>query len=145
MNNLHYLLMQCHSLLSRQVLSKASQLGLTSGQPKILECLWQLHEADQKTIASFCQIEQATVGSILLRMEKSDLIVRKQHEGNRRSLYVSLTKKGEAIAAQMIDIFQDADSLASSHLNDEETKQLLSLLTKVSTTLKDSQRGVDYE
>ena len=72
----------------------ANKIGLTSGQPKILYCLSKFKEADQKTIANYCEIEQATVGSILLGMENAGLIVRKQHEGNRRSLYVSLTDKG---------------------------------------------------
>lgn len=68
MESLHYLLMKTHSMLSRGILSEAAKIGLTPGQPKILEFLLAKTEADQKTIAAYCEIEPATVGSILLRM-----------------------------------------------------------------------------
>ena len=90
MESLHYLLMKSHAMLSRNILSQANKIGLTSGQPKILDFLIKFGEADQKTIASYCEIEPATVGSILMRMEENGLIHRRQKEGNRRSLYVSL-------------------------------------------------------
>lgn len=65
MESLHYLLMKTHSMLSRGILSEAAKIGLTPGQPKILEFLLAKTEADQKTIAAYCEIEPATVGSIL--------------------------------------------------------------------------------
>lgn len=70
MESLHYLLMKTHTILNRQILNCAGKAGLTAGQPKVLEFLSQHGESDQKTIASYCEIEPATVGSILLRMER---------------------------------------------------------------------------
>lgn len=78
MESLHYLLMKTHSMLSRGILSEAAKIGLTPGQPKILEFLLAKTEADQKTIAAYCEIEPATVGSILLRMEDAGLVVRRR-------------------------------------------------------------------
>ena len=73
MESLHYLLMKSHALFSRKVLSEVSKIGLTAGQPKVLDFLQDRGEADQKTIAAHCEIEPATVGSILLRMERAGL------------------------------------------------------------------------
>ena len=78
MEGLHYLLMKSHALFSRRVLAEISKIGLSSGQPKILDFLLQYGETDQKTIAAYCEIEQATVGSILLRMENAGLVLRRQ-------------------------------------------------------------------
>ncbi len=47
-------------------------------------------ENNQKAIAGYCEIEQATVGNILLGMEKDGLIVRK----TRISLKIEHIKKG---------------------------------------------------
>ena len=93
-------------MLSRGILSEAAKIGLTPGQPTILEFLLAKTEADQKTIAAYCEIEPATVGSILLRMEDAGLVVRRQHAGNRRSLYVSLTESGQQAAHSMEHIFE---------------------------------------
>ena len=94
MEPLHYLLMRAHGAVKRAVLAEGAKLGLTPGQPKILEFLMNNGESDQKTLAADCEIEQATAGGILLRMEEAGLIARRRKEGNRRSLYVSLTPRG---------------------------------------------------
>lgn len=136
MESLHYLLMKSHGMISKRVLSEASKIGLTSGQPKVLEFLLKYGEADQKTIAAYCEIEPATVGSILLRMEQAELIVRKQKEGNRRSLYVSLTEKGQEAADRMEKVFQKTEEQATAGLTCEEKEQLKYLLDKLCSTIK---------
>lgn len=131
MESLHYLLMKAHAMLSRQVLGEAGKIGLSSGQPKVLDFLRKNQEADQKTIAAYCEIEAATAGSILLRMETAGLVVRRQKEGNRRSLYVSLTPKGEDAAEQMADIFDRVENDAAAGLCKEELETLKRLLCKL--------------
>ena len=138
MESLHYLLMKSHLMLSRKILAEASKLGLTAGQPKVLDFLRTHEEADQKTIASYCEIEQTTVGSILLRMEKAGLIVRRQHEGNRRSLFVSLTDKGKEAAQQTAHIFQHAETPLMSALTEDEQETLKKLLMKVCGAISDN-------
>lgn len=138
METLHYLIMKSNAVISRSIMREASQMGLTSGQPKILEFLREAGEADQKTIAEHCEIEQATAGSILLRMETAGLILRRQREGNRRSLYVSLTEKGKLAAESMQSVFQRTDALASSVLTEEELNQLTQSLKKISEVLSDN-------
>lgn len=136
MESLHYLLMKSHAMLSRSILSQANKIGLTSGQPKILDFLLKFEEADQKTIASYCEIEPATVGSILMRMEENGLVLRRQKEGNRRSLYVSLTEKGKQSAEKLMDIFNEAENMAVSNMTDEEIKVLKETLCKLCDTIK---------
>lgn len=131
MESLHYLLMKAHSNINRYILNEASALGLSPGQPKVLECLARLGESNQKAIALSCEIEPATVGSILLRMERDGLIRRSMRDGNRRSLYVSLTPRGLEASRKMEEVFQQADALASAGLSAEELEQLQSLLKTV--------------
>lgn len=131
MESLHYLLMKANTRVNRWVLAEAAALGLSPGQPKILECLTHLGESNQKAIAAYCEIEQATVGSILSRMERDGLVRRGQREGNRRSLYVSLTPRGEQLGAKMEDIFRRADEMLSAPLSPEEQLELAGLLTRL--------------
>lgn len=136
MEGLHYLLMKSHTMLSRKILSEVSKIGLTPGQPKILDFLMRCEEADQKTIAAYCEIEQATVGSILLRMENAGLVQRRQKEGNRRSLYVSLTEKGKVAAEKVTDIFRQVDEEAAACLSDQELQTLNTLLSKICNAMQ---------
>ena len=149
METLHYLLMKAYTNLNRWLMAQASTLGLSPGQPKILECLIQNGEVNQKAIASSCEIEPATVGSILSRMERDGLIARARHEGNRRqrngdrrSLYVSLTPRGDALGRQMMELFHQADTRAAALLSPQEQAQLLSLLNKVCTAVQPEEEAV---
>ena len=135
MESLHYLLMKSHAMVHRRVTSKTSSIGLTSGQPKVLDFLLRFHEADQKTIAAYCEIEPATVGSILSRMETSGLVVRHQKEGNRRSLYVSLTEKGVNAAEKLTEIFRSVEDEATCRLSEDERDTLREPLSRICDTL----------
>lgn len=128
-------------MFSKQILSEVSKLGLTAGQPKVLDFLLQYQEADQKTIAAYCEIEQATVGSILWRMENAGLVVRRQKEGNRRSLYVSLTEKGMAAATQLKDVFQQVEQTATAALTPQEQQTLKEILSKMCGSMQSSQKS----
>lgn len=141
MDTLHYLLMKTHTLLQRKIISEATKLGLSSGQPKILDCLSEYEGSDQKTIAEYCEIEQATAGSILTGMENTGLIVRKQKQGNRRSLFIYLTDKGKTVSKDMKAVFDNADLQATSALSEQELEQLKSLLNKICISLKNESEG----
>ena len=98
-------------------------------------------ECNQKTIAADCEIEQATVGSILSRMERDGLVCRTQREGNRRSLYVSLTPRGRQLGEKMQAIFQQADNMACAQLTLEQQRQLEVLLEAVLASVVPERKG----
>lgn len=135
MESLHYLLMKSHSVMQRKIYAEAQKIGLTSGQPKILDYLYEHEGSDQKTIAGYCEIEPATLGSILLRMEQKGLIERRQKNGNRRSLFVYLTENGKEVCEKMHNIFSQKDKQASDGLSTAEINELKRLLTKVCENL----------
>ena len=130
MYSLHHLWMKTYLQMKRLVSAQAQPLGLSPGQPKILEFLAEYGEHEQKDIADYCEIEAATVGSILLRMENAGLIVRRNRPNNRRSLYVSITPKGEEMAQILRGVFAQAEAQITAGLTEEERTTLLRLLTK---------------
>ena len=135
MESLHYLLMKTNAMFNRRILVQAGQLGLTAGQPKVLECLSRCGEADQRTIASYCEIEPATVGSILLRMEQEGLVLRRQRDEDRRARFVSLTERGSQAAKEMAEGFRRVDEGAERALTPQELEQLKALLQKLWETM----------
>ncbi len=136
MESIHYLLMKSHLIMHRKVFDEAQKIGLTLGQPKILDYLREHEGENQKTIAEYCEIEPATLGSILLRMEDRGYIERRQKNGNRRSLYVYLTDKGKKKADEMNNIFIAADSKAEINMTEAESNELKRLLIKICNNLE---------
>ncbi len=68
--------------------------GLTSGQPRMLNYIYQHGGCIQREIATECNLEPASVTSVLNSMEKAELITRSPVKGDKRALEVRLTHKG---------------------------------------------------
>ena len=68
---------------------------ISKGQPKILNYLAENDGSIQKDIARNCNIEPATVTSILSTMEKAGFIERRLNTSDRRIINVYLTEKGK--------------------------------------------------
>lgn len=143
MQPFHHLLMKAHTAMHKRIMSGAANYNLTAGQPKILEFLSETGVADQRTIAQHCEIEPATVGSILMRMEESGLIERRREVGNRRSLFVSLTEQGKAAAEKTAELFEKGEEVALNGISEEERQLFCRLLERVYNNLRNTEDDKD--
>lgn len=133
----HKLMMENNTMYTKKVFDNVADRKLSKGQPKILEYLYENDGAVQKDIAKFCFIEQATVTSILARMEKNELIIRKVDPDNRRFQFVYLTEKGKVEAKFVIESFDKLENNALKDFTDEEKMQFVNFLNRVNKNLKE--------
>lgn len=133
----HKLMMENNTMYTKKVFDNVADRKLSKGQPKILEYLYENDGAVQKDIAKFCFIEQATVTSILTRMEKNELIIRKVDPDNRRFQFVYLTEKGKVEAKFVIESFAKLENNALKDFTDEEKMQFVNFLNRVNKNLKE--------
>ena len=131
MDSFHHWLMKAHLGFRKKVMATAQKYDLTLGQPKILEYLDEVGSSEQKSIARFCEIEEATVGSILKRMEQSGLITRQRDKDNRRSILVTLTDKGRQSAQRVQLLFDEVESCVLDGIDDSQQAILRDMLRKV--------------
>ena len=141
--SLHYLLMTNHLTFQKSLMAVIRDTELTSGQPKVLDYLKYHDGAVQKEIAAACHIEPATITSVLLGMENKGLIIRKNLNGNRRSLYVYLTDKGRELAQRIEAEFDIIEENALNGFNVEEKEMLNLFLTRIHENLH--QKGADSD
>lgn len=134
---LHYLLMANHAMLQKKLFANMKGLGLSIGQPKVLDFLKDNDGAVQKEIAKGCHIEPASLSTILAGMEKNGLITRKMYENNRRNLNVYMTAKGKAICEQVTENFSNIEKKALSGFTDSEIEDFLACLTKIHNNLEE--------
>lgn len=100
-HSLHYQLRACHTNCQKAIITKLRQTGdLRPGEPKILEFLLEHEPCEQKTIAAGCGLDPASVTGILGRMESRGLVTRACRDGNRRSLFVTMTDYGRTLAGK---------------------------------------------
>lgn len=127
----HYLLMANQALIHKKLLAGLKDTDLSLGQPKILEYLKVHNGSSQKDIASGCHIEAGSLTSVLGRMEDKGMIERKMLNGNRRSLYVFLTKKGEQLQETVEKEFAFLEDLAFEGISEDEREIFMDLFFKI--------------
>ena len=127
------------NLLSRQLSAelhkRLAPLGLAPGQFGPLVVLWERDGITQKEILKKFSVEQATLANTLTRMERDGLIVRKDHPADSRARTIHLTDKAHQIKDAAFAAAKETNDLAMTCLSDQEQKQFLDLLQRVTDTL----------
>lgn len=133
----HYLIMINQAMFNKKVLSKLMKLGLTPGQPKVLDYLSIHNGSMQKDIAKGCQIDPATLTGILERMEEKGLVERRMMKGNRRSSYVFLTERGWENGKKIADIFLEIETKVFKGIKEKDREQFMDVFYKISCNMKE--------
>lgn len=107
------------------------QYGLTGPQLIILREIEKDSTLSSAGIARNVSLSQATVTSIIDRLEKQDLAVRKKNEIDRRRVNIILTKKAELILEQNPPLLQEDFSEKFEKMNEWEQTMLLSSLQRL--------------
>lgn len=131
----HYLLLLNHSIYQKKMYEELEDFKLSIGQPKVFDFLHDNDGCIQKDIAIGCQIEPASVTSILLTMEKKGFIERKNIGENRRSHYVFLTDEGKRIAKEVRKAMLVVEEEALKDFSESEKDILIRLLKKANYNL----------
>ena len=130
---LHFLLIQCYNYNNRLLARKtmAAGLHLLSGQPKILECLWEADGSTPGNLSRHCALDKSTITSLVSKMEEQGLVSRRAHSADRRSVRIFLTERGRKLAAAVKQVGYAVDECALQNLSPEEQRTLIALLGRV--------------
>jgi DNA-binding MarR family transcriptional regulator len=128
---LHMTLIRLSKTHRRRAHGEFSKLGITEGQPKILDFLSVNDGCIQREIANSCNIEPATVTSILGIMEKAELIYRNQDPKDKRVLKVFLTEKGKMAQTEVEKIFNQIDMECFEGFSEEEKDETIKILNRL--------------
>lgn len=104
---------------------------LTTQQFGILAFLWQEDGISQAELSSRSQIDRATMGGLIDRLEKEGLVKRQPHPDDRRAYRIRLTSKGKGLEKELSPIANKVMEKFIGKLNDNEVKTLVELLEKL--------------
>lgn len=112
-------------------------IGLSPGQPKLLNHLAQHGECLQKDLAAALDVEPGTISKLLNSMEECGYITRGSIAGDKRAILISLTDEGrrrqQLYSAHMRQV---ADQMMQD-FSDEEKEMFESLLCRAYHNLTD--------
>lgn len=137
----HYLLLYNQGAFQRLLMPKLAPLGLTIGQPKILDYLADHNGCMQKELGTACQVDPATIVGLINRMEEYGFVERRQQDGNRRSFYVYLTAEGWQKAKAVKTAFEELEKDAFAGFSAEEQEQLVTQMLRVQKNLMEMMKA----
>ncbi len=113
--------------------------NLSSGQPRMLNFLFENDGCIQREIASACHMEPASVTSVLNSMQRAGLIERKPVVGDKRALRVWLTEKGKENKKIVDEIFVTMADECFKGFSEDEKQLCGSFLNRIFTNMTDQE------
>lgn len=122
--------------------ARLKPLGFGVGQLPVLVALRDGEASTQRDLARFAKTEQPPMAQMLARMERDGLISRTTDPTDRRSSRIALTEAAEARMPDAVDTLLRGNQEALNGFTNEETQQLVALLTRLIANL-DELAGAD--
>jgi DNA-binding MarR family transcriptional regulator len=110
-------------------------LGLTRSQWLLLTRLHRAPGASQTELAEMLEVEKASAGRMVDRMERNGWVVRRADPADRRIKRIHLTPEAERVHARMWVVAQATVDDALADLAAGERAQLTRLMARVKTRL----------
>jgi DNA-binding MarR family transcriptional regulator len=115
--------------------------NLSAGQPRMLKYLSQNNGCIQRQIAEECNLEPASVTSVLNSMEKAGLVSRIPVEGDKRALRVWLTEKGIENQKMAEKTFIGIEKECFRGFSKEEKATAKDLLTRIYKNMLEAEKA----
>lgn len=129
--NLYNLQRQISRLYNNHILS---DLNLTYPQLLVMSLLLNHKRLNLKSIANMLYLDNATVSSLIKRMEKTGYIARRRDAYDQRHVYIEATEKGRQLAPRIHEAFAQFNDILN--FGDKETEDLLLKINEVNRILE---------
>ncbi|MFC4347553.1 MarR family winged helix-turn-helix transcriptional regulator [Kordiimonas lipolytica] len=111
------------------------QTGLTAPQLVVMMAIRKEGRASPSTVAREVALSQATITSILDRLEKAGLVRRERSESDKRIVYACLTADGQKRLEEAPELLQAGFLRQYRKLEDWERTMLVSSLQRVAAMM----------
>lgn len=114
----------------------AKETGLTPPQFLILQSIERQAQPSIGAVAKDMNLTQATVTSIIDRLESRELVGRRRSEKDRRIVHVELTDEGQNLLKQAPKVLQDSLRDQFENLEGWEKSFLIAAMDRMSSLLQ---------
>lgn len=142
-NSLGYLVRKSFRSVSRALEARTSEYGVTASQWHFLRVLWIEDGISQRELSQRVNMREPTTVIAVKRLEKADLIHRKQSPDDGRRIDIFLTPKAKRLKTKLMPLVEEVNDLAMQGMTAQEKSELRRLLTLVNKNLEaeDSRRN----
>lgn len=110
---------------------KFNKFGIGSGQYIFLLNLYRNSGITQEELTDIVKLDKATTARAIKKLEEEGYVSRVKKENDKRAYRLELTEKAENIKEEVYSIMNQWESKVRSCLTQEETEELINLLSKL--------------
>src|SRR5687768_17587803 len=114
---------------------RVRRLGLTRAQWLVLTRLHRRPGASQSELADMMEVEKASAGRMIDRLETKGWVERRAQEGDRRVNRIYLTLEAERVHKRIWRVAEMTVDEALASMSSSEAAQLVRLLTRIKANL----------
>lgn len=133
----HMLVYQAFHAQRNYLRGYLGELGLGTGQPKLLGYLVKNGPSCQRAIADYFEIDPAAVSRMLDSLCKNGFVTRRVNEGNRRADVLELTEKGREAHIRWKEKCAQAEQVMLRGFSDSEREQFAEFLSRAYQNFKE--------
>ena len=142
-DSLYYLFLEIQRLHYNRSHVLLDEIGIYHGQPHMLFVLNKEDGLSQKELAQRLNIKASTITVMLKRMEKANLVRRKQDTKDKRISRVYITKEGREICQKAIIVMKNIGDECFGSFSEEENIILKRLFMEMKDNLIVASEEID--
>lgn len=129
--SISFLLSKCHQKAWALAQERLTEYNLTPQQAVALTYLFKKDGINQLELGEMIQKDRTTVSGIVNNLVKSEYLVKKVDQEDRRSSLLYVTKKAHSIEEVIINQVIEVNESLVKDLTEQEQRLLIELLNKV--------------
>lgn len=128
-NQLCFPLYACSKEIIRKYKPFLDKYDLTYTQYIAMMVMWEHKEINVKELGKYLYLDSGTMSPLLKKLENKGYISRNRSKEDERNLKISITKKGEDLKNELVDVPEKIGKCIN--LNEEEGLFLYKILYKI--------------
>jgi DNA-binding MarR family transcriptional regulator len=135
-DRLAHLVRDAGKLLARALQSRLNERSVAYGHWTFLRILWKHNGISQTRLSQLAGVMAPSTFAAVAAMEKLGYIVRKQKPGNRKNIYISLTRAGHALEAKLVPLAVEVNKIAVTGLSRKQIAEFRKVLIAIINNLE---------
>jgi len=127
-NSIGFLLFKAYQRAWATMREEIVPYDLTPPQFCLLAFLWQEDGLTQAELSEKGQIDRTTIGGLVDRLEKLELLERRRHPQDRRAYKIHLTERGKELEGPLSECAARSLTRLCQGLNEDEISELRRML-----------------
>ncbi|WP_374972118.1 MarR family winged helix-turn-helix transcriptional regulator [Blautia producta] len=142
-DSIGYLLNVSARLIKRNLDIRLLKFDITTSQWAVLKLLSVEPILTQAQIAERLNSDRATCGSIIDRLEKKEMILKKINVNDRRAFDISLSQKGIELVETLTEHAFESNKQALKGVSESDIKILYKVLRQITENLEEDKYGME--